>query len=345
MSLHPRRLFYSTTTKSSNCFYPQLLLVFSGAFDSMKRIAVVLLLALCMPFYAIYAQDCADRIQSAGKMYDKYKKTKDVKQLEAARQVLNNIINTPSNPEKCRTAAANMLKSFPQPATTGSSGGSGGGGKSKGSGVVSYDNNIKGSGYIFGAEVVFDAEGGICSDVQISRSDCISSVPIKDTSWLSVSEGTNYLVVRCAPNLTKEERVCKVGIICDNGTSTGLVTVKQLSGGGRSNSGSQSGQGIAVKITFESGKTTPVFENVGTIFKVLEENKNYSLQLEMPLCKNQSWFKNLFAPMVVNKRIKKITDYFVASGVDRSRITKNITLIEKGTAGVDCDCAYARIVE
>ncbi len=83
----------------------------------------------------------------------------------------------------------------------------------------------------------------------------------------------------------------------------------------------------------------------GGIFKVLDENKNLGLQIEVPLCKNQSWFKNLFAPLVVNKRIKRVTDYFVASGVDRNRITKNITLIEKGKTGVDCNSAYARIVE
>lgn len=304
----------------------------------MKKIAVVLLLALTMPFYSVYAQDCSDRIQSAGKLYDKYKSTKNTKYLEEARKLLTNIVNTSSNPEKCRTAASNMLKSFQQPSA------SGGGRTGGSSGAVVYNNN-QGYDFIIGTEVVFDAEGGHCSDVQITCRDWMTSVPVKDTSWLSVSEGTNYLVVRCAPNLTKQERVCDVGIICDNGTSMGKVTVKQLPTGHPSKSASQSDRELAVKITFESGKTTPVFENVGGIFKVLEENKNLGLQLEIPLCKNQSWFKNLFAPMVVNKRIKKITDYFVASGVDRNRITKNITLIEKGKTGVDCNSAYARIVE
>lgn len=78
----------------------------------MKKIAVILLMALCMPLYTVYAQDCSDRIQSAGKLYDKYKKSKDRKQLEEARKLLKNITNTSSNPEKCRTAAANMLKTF-----------------------------------------------------------------------------------------------------------------------------------------------------------------------------------------------------------------------------------------
>lgn len=304
----------------------------------MKKIAVVLLLALTMPFYSVYAQDCSDRIQSAGKLYDKYKSTKNTKYLEEARKLLTNIVNTSSNPEKCRTAASNMLKSFQQPSA------SGGGRTGGSSGAVVYNNN-QGYDFIIGTEVVFDAEGGHCSDVQITCRDWMTSVPVKDTSWLSVSEGTNYLVVRCAPNLTKQERVCDVGIICENGTRMGNVKVKQLPIGHSSKLASQSDRELAVKITFESGKTTPVFENVGGIFKVLEENKNLGLQLEIPLCKNQSWFKNLFAPMVVNKRIKKITDYFVASGVDRSRITKNITLIEKGKTGVDCNSAYARIVE
>lgn len=304
----------------------------------MKKIAIVLLLALTMPFYSVYAQDCSDRIQSAGKLYDKYKSTKNTKYLEEARKLLTNIVNTSSNPEKCRTAASNMLKSFQQPSA------SGGGRTGGSSGAVVYNNN-QGYDFIIGTEVVFDAEGGHCSDVQITCRDWMTSVPVKDTSWLSVSEGTNYLVVRCAPNPTKEERVCNVGIICENGTRMGNVKVKQLPIGHSSKLASQSDREIAVKITFEDWKTTPVFENVGGIFKVLDENKNLGLQIEVPLCKNQSWFKNLFAPLVVNKRIKRVTDYFVASGVDRSRITKNITLIEKGKTGVDCNSAYARIVE
>lgn len=304
-------------------------------FVEMKRLAVILIMALCMPLCMVYAQNCADRIQSAGKMYDKYKKTKDVKQLEEARKVLNNIINTPGNPEKCRTAAANMLKTFNAVGSNNT--------KSR-SNVMVYNNQSY--DYIIGTEVVFDAEGGVCSDVQITCRDWMSSVPVKDTSWLSVSEGSNYLVVRCAPNLSNEERICNVGIICENGTRMGNVMVKQLSGANLSKSASGSdARDAKVKITFQGGKTTPVFENVGSIFKALEANEKLGLQLEIPLCKNQSWFKNLFAPMVVNKRIKNITDYFVSSGVDKNRITKNITLIEKDKSGVDCDCAYARIVE
>lgn len=78
----------------------------------MKKIAIILLMALCVPLCTVYAQDCSDRIQSAGKLYDKYRKSKDKKQLEEARKQLMYIVNTPGNPEKCRKEAANMLKTF-----------------------------------------------------------------------------------------------------------------------------------------------------------------------------------------------------------------------------------------
>ena len=78
----------------------------------MKKIAVILLMALCVPLCTVYAQDCSDRIQSAGKLYDKYKKSKDKKQLDEARKQLMYIVNTPGNPEKCRKEATNLLKTF-----------------------------------------------------------------------------------------------------------------------------------------------------------------------------------------------------------------------------------------
>lgn len=79
----------------------------------MKKIVFILLMALCVPLCnSVYAQDCSDRIQSAGKLYDNYKKTKNKKQLDEARKQLQNIANTSSNPEACRKAASKMLKTF-----------------------------------------------------------------------------------------------------------------------------------------------------------------------------------------------------------------------------------------
>ena len=78
----------------------------------MKKIVFILLMALFVPMCTVYAQDCSDRIQSAGKLYDNYKKTKNKKQLDEARKQLQNIINNSSNPENCRKSASSMLKTF-----------------------------------------------------------------------------------------------------------------------------------------------------------------------------------------------------------------------------------------
>jgi len=314
----------------------------------MKKIAVILLLALCMPLFSVQAQDCSDRLQSAGKLYDQYKKTKDTKYLDAARTLLTNIVKTSSNPEKCRTAAANMLKSFnagsnsnTSSSSTSSSSSGGGGGHSR----VVY-NQQSSSDFIYGSEVLFDSDGGNCSEVRVTCKSWFSQ-PNDNCDWLTISDNGYYLFLNCAPNPNPGKRSCSISIICsdETGTSIGKVVVEQKGNRGKSKEQGQTNEETIVKITFESGKTTPVFENVGSILKLLDENKNLGLQIEVPLCKNQSWFKNLFAPLVVNKRIKKITNYFVAAGIDKDRISKNVIWIEKGRTGVDCDCAYAKIID
>lgn len=78
----------------------------------MKRLVIILIMALCVPFCTVYAQDCSSRIQSAGNLYDKYKKSKDKKQLDEARKQLKNIIDNSSNPENCRKSASELLKKF-----------------------------------------------------------------------------------------------------------------------------------------------------------------------------------------------------------------------------------------
>lgn len=78
----------------------------------MKKILFILLMALCVPFSAVYAQDCSDRIQSAGKIYEKYKKTYDKKTLNEARKQLQNLISTPGVPEGCKKEANRLLSTF-----------------------------------------------------------------------------------------------------------------------------------------------------------------------------------------------------------------------------------------
>lgn len=317
----------------------------------MKKIVVILLMAFVLPLYTVYAQDCSDRIQSAAKLYDQYKKSKDAKYLDAARTLLTNIVKTQSNPEKCRQTAANMLKSFNSSApasasTTTTSSNSSSSYRSSSSHVVV--NQQSSSDYIIGSELIFDPEGGNCSDVRITCRSWFATESESNCDWLSFSENGNNLIIHCDPNPNPEKRSCSIGIICsdETGSSVGEVLVQQKGTKEGSKNRAQLFEESIVKISFEDGKTTPIFENVGSIMKVLDENKNLGMQIDVSLCKNnKSWFKNLFAPMVVNKRIKKITDYFVSSGIDKDRISKNITLVEKGQTCTDCNVAYARVVE
>lgn len=76
----------------------------------MKKIALVFIVLFSVSFGMLYAQDCSDRIQSAGKIYEKYKKTYDKKMLDEARNQLVNIKNTPGAPEMCKKEADRLLK-------------------------------------------------------------------------------------------------------------------------------------------------------------------------------------------------------------------------------------------
>lgn len=78
----------------------------------MKKIAVFLFVILMVPCCAIYAQDCSERIQAAGRIYERYKKTYDPKMFEEAKKQLVNIKNTPGAPENCKKEAERLLKEW-----------------------------------------------------------------------------------------------------------------------------------------------------------------------------------------------------------------------------------------
>lgn len=78
----------------------------------MRKLAFILLMILMVPCCAVYAQDCSDRIQAAGRIYEKYKKTYDKKMFEEARKQLVNIKNTPGAPENCKKEAERLLKEW-----------------------------------------------------------------------------------------------------------------------------------------------------------------------------------------------------------------------------------------
>lgn len=77
-----------------------------------------------------------------------------------------------------------------------------------------------------------------------------------------------------------------------------------------------------VKVSFESGKATPILENERVLIKELQDNDSLGLEIEVP------WCRNLYSKRLIENRIQNIIDYFVASGIEEKRILSSITLVD-----------------
>lgn len=79
---------------------------------NLKHLLILLTITMVAGTATINAQDCSDRIQAAGRIYEKYKKNKDKTTLEEARKQLVNIKNTQGAPQKCIDEANRLLKQW-----------------------------------------------------------------------------------------------------------------------------------------------------------------------------------------------------------------------------------------
>lgn len=210
---------------------------------------------------------------------------------------------------------------------------------------VSSQQNSTGS--ISNVAMYFDADGNCENNtnvVMVNLNDWDYIVNEESQSWLNAERYGNSLVVTCNRNLIKEERVGKIVVF---GEVNDEIVVNQFArrvsskNAAQNNSISQKEeeQIIIVKINFDAGKANPRFENnVWNIYKAMEENNNLNLLIEVAYC------DKLFGMMLVKNRIKKITEYFVSSGIDKSRITAKINVVDDRENSAECDCAYAKII-
>lgn len=193
-------------------------------------------------------------------------------------------------------------------------------------------------------QVLFDANGGTDSHIQVTCKDGWFSTNNDD--WLEVSEDGDHLVVNCRPNPNPMARTASVTIVGMKGTRTGFVTVRQEAAGRKiAKSAAQTNpvptvenQSISLKISFEAGKDTPSFENVWKILRLLEENKNLGLQIET------HWCKNNYSIDLIEKRSQAVTDFFIASGVGKERISQHI-IIDAEENNPECDRACLKITK
>ena len=198
--------------------------------------------------------------------------------------------------------------------------------------------------FISGTRVLFDANGGTDSHIQVTCNDGWFSTNNDD--WLEVSENGDHLVVHCRPNPNPMARTSSITIVGGKGTRTGFVTVRQEAAGKKtSKSAAQlnpvpavEDQSISLKISFEAGKEIPSFENVWKILKLLEDNKSLGLQIET------NWCRDNYSIDLIEKRSQAVTDFFVASGVGIGRISQHI-VIDAGKNTSECDRACLKITK
>lgn len=200
-------------------------------------------------------------------------------------------------------------------------------------------------GFISDSHVIFDATGGTDSHIQVTcKGDWFATA---SDDWFTVSEKGNYLEVSCLQNPSPRARSGHITIIAESGTSTGDVLVQQNAGGSSSKYTIQTSptvpsvenQSIPVKVSFEAGKAAPSFEKVWSILKFLEDNDTFGLQIEIPWCKNE------YGIDLIEQRIQSVTDYFIASGIDKTRITPQITVIGEDEGSTDCDRVHLKITK
>lgn len=280
-----------------------------------------LLIVFCFCFFASYAQDCAKRLETARF----YKDKNDYQQaVEWYQKVLSDCGDYDG---KVKNELRECQSKIP----------------SKKPSKEYVPVNQEPSGLISGTELSFDAKGGYDDHIRVTcRGGWFAA---SGDDWLEVSESGDYLVVHCFPNTTSWARNGEISVIADGGTSTSRVFVQQ---GARKSSSYSSSRAnayaqetisrlISVTVSFEEGKSMPSFDKVGKMMDYLESNESTGLQIEIP------WYRNQYNMRLIEKRIDNITDYLVRSGIDRSRISQNITVVDVNESDSECDRAYLKI--
>lgn len=183
-------------------------------------------------------------------------------------------------------------------------------------------------------QIFFEAEGGNDAHIYVTCEGQWVVNVTKGKDWLDAGKNGNLLVVDCLPNTKSEQRDGVLYIIAGEGTIVAKVTVRQEEGDGSSNPTTDANSWTPVKVTFEAGKDTPLYENVMNLIAVLANNNNLGLKIDVPWCRNK------YDIELVEKRIQNITNYFLSMGLNKDRISQNISM----NGDKDCDEAYLSVV-
>lgn len=219
-------------------------------------------------------------------------------------------------------------------------------------------------------DLYFDETGNclneICRTEVTYQGDWFVLVPEASKNWLHVVQYGNSLDVSCDPNLTLIDRIDTIDFVANasQGTQTSMIIVHQEAKGtspkrtSRTNHIAQTNYAeqpdenlsITVKVTFETKKAKPTFDNTGNIIELLEllnNNNNLGLQIETPWCSNQKSIKIIpkYPMTLIDNRIKNIKDHFTTLGIAKERISTSIKPIDVEEGNKECDCGYVRIID
>jgi len=185
-------------------------------------------------------------------------------------------------------------------------------------------------------QIFFEAEGGNDAHIYVTCEGQWVVNVTKGKDWLDPGKNGDLLVVDCLPNNKPEPRDGVLYIIAGEGTIVAKVTVRQEEGDGSSNYAPTTGADLltSVKVSFEAGKDTPLYENVMNLIAVLANNNNLGLKIDVPWCRSK------YDIELIEKRIQNITNYFMSMGLNKDRISQNISM----NGDKDCDEAYLRVV-
>lgn len=185
-------------------------------------------------------------------------------------------------------------------------------------------------------QIFFEAEGGNDAHIYVTCEGQWVVNVTKGKDWLDVGKNGNLLVVDCLPNNKPEPREGVLYIIAGEGTIVAKVTVRQEEGDVSTNytPTTDANNLTPVKVSFEAGKDTPLYENVMNLIAVLANNNNLGLKIDVPWCRSK------YDIELIEKRIQNITNYFLSMGLNKDRISQNISM----NGDKDCDEAYLRVV-
>lgn len=177
----------------------------------MKKIVFLLIALVCVSTVTVTAQKCSDRIQSATRMYERYKQTKDKQTLEEARKVLQNVKNTPGVSESCVKEADRLLKLWKSQSTK----------TTKKDDPIPYDNSGLG---VYVHELEFESAGGD-DDIRVFCNE--GWVVSNNNDWFDATRKGDYVIVKCKPNESKEAREGTFYVLSQGGTSSEIITITQ----------------------------------------------------------------------------------------------------------------------